>query len=308
NALLVYSNGVAGAENRPSIALARSDVSATSKVIGIATHDIADSSYGYVTQFGLVRSLNTATFSAGDSVWLSETTAGGLTATEPTSPNFSVFIGEVLVSDASNGVIFITALGNTGASSGGGAGAGSATQLVIPARKDSAGTIADGEAVYITGYNSGQDVILVELAQSDSSTTMPALGLAQGSFTNSTSGEIIVSGRLAGQNTAAFSVGDELYISPTTPGALTTTKPVANYKIQNVGVFSMANASNGVITITGAGRSNDAANFSAADRFRFGGTGVVTTEGDIPAQARALLDDATQLTQAQTILNIVGVT
>src|SRR5690606_18205244 len=84
NGEVVYSNGVAGAENRPSIALARSDVSATSKVIGIATHDIADSSYGYVTQFGLVRGLNTATFSAGDSVWLSETTAGGLTATEPT--------------------------------------------------------------------------------------------------------------------------------------------------------------------------------------------------------------------------------
>jgi hypothetical protein len=99
---------VAGAQGqRPSVVLADADSEPLSAAtLGIATEDIANGAEGFVSTFGVVNGLNTSGFTAGAPVYLSQT-AGALTATRPSAPAHTVFIGWVLHVNASSGRIFI---------------------------------------------------------------------------------------------------------------------------------------------------------------------------------------------------------
>lgn len=102
---VVYVSGATG--NRPKITKAiASDDTNVDAVIGVATADITHNSDGYVTVFGIVRGINTSAFLEGDTLYLSATTAGGLTKTKPTYPNVSIKIGTVVVA-GNNGAIFV---------------------------------------------------------------------------------------------------------------------------------------------------------------------------------------------------------
>lgn len=77
-------------------------------VLGVMAHDLPDSGEkGYCTTWGFVRGLNTSAFSAGDILYASPTTAGALTKTKPTAPNNVIPIAACVVSDATNGAIFV---------------------------------------------------------------------------------------------------------------------------------------------------------------------------------------------------------
>ena len=105
------------------------------KTLGIATEDILNGSDGLVTEFGVVRGLNTTgslygeSWSDGDVLYVSSTIPGGLTNVEPQAPNQILEMGVVLFSNVGNGSIFVdrhlsTKLGNisdvqtTGATNG----------------------------------------------------------------------------------------------------------------------------------------------------------------------------------------------
>lgn len=269
----VYISGKEDVEDRPTVDLALADDPATSRFIGCATHLIGDGEFGYVTQFGVINGINTSAFSDGDPIWISTTSAGGFQNTEPTSPDTSVFVGYVLDSNAS-GNAFITTIGNT--AGGAGTAAGDATQLTSAVRKGSAGTIAKGSPVYISGYNVGQDVTEVELADANGTSTYPAIGIASGSITNSSNGTIVVSGRLAGIDTSSWSVNDALYVSETV-GTLTNVRPTAAAsQVQAVARVLRSNASNGVIDVIGAGRTNDIPNAMDDAVFKLYDTGDST--------------------------------
>lgn len=75
-------------------------------VLGIATQDILNGEFGYVTHFGKVRGVNTSVYSKGDVLFASPTTAGALTATQPTSPDLEMPIAYALNS-RNNGTIFV---------------------------------------------------------------------------------------------------------------------------------------------------------------------------------------------------------
>jgi hypothetical protein len=267
----VYISGKEDALNVLTIALARADAANTSKMIGVTTHDIGNGAFGLVSQFGYINGLDTSTFADGAPIWLSDTVAGGFTDVEPQSPSFSVFVGTVVDSHASTGNIFLTTIGNTSGTTI----AGDATQVVLPARKDSAGTINKGQVVYVVSYNSGQNVAGVELADSDSGSTMPAIGIASDSITNSATGNVTLSGRVAGFNTSSFSVGDELYVSGTA-GELTATKPTGTALIQKVAIVLRSHASQGAVWVVGAGRSNDLPNLAQDNIWVGDASGVPT--------------------------------
>lgn len=90
----------------PTIDKARADSASTClSTIGVATHDINNGEYGYITRIGTVRNLNTISCSAGDILYLSATTAGAWTTTQPSSPNYSVRIGNCSVVGLSSGTI-----------------------------------------------------------------------------------------------------------------------------------------------------------------------------------------------------------
>lgn len=296
NGFIVYATGKEDVEDRLTIGLAQADSSATARVIGAATHDIENNTFGFVTQFGYVENVDTSSFTDGASMWLSATVAGGYTDSEPLSPNVSVFLGFVVDSDvAGNG--FLTTIGNT---SGDGAAAGDATQLIVNARKGSVGTINKGETVYISGYNSGQDLIEVELADASLSSNMPAIGIANDSITNSVTGQIVKSGRIANIDTSAFTAGDEVFVSETA-GSLTNTAPTGIAFIQKIGIINRSHASLGVMDVIGAGRSNAIPNFSAADKYWYGAATGTSAEGDITAFGRSLIDDAAASNGATTL-------
>jgi hypothetical protein len=74
-------------------------------ILGLATHDIEDSSAGYVTRKGVVRNVDTTDFAAGDVVYL-QTGSAGLRNTPPPFPYDVVQVGFVVRSQA-NGFILV---------------------------------------------------------------------------------------------------------------------------------------------------------------------------------------------------------
>lgn len=90
----------------PTIAPANAASDINSRVVGIATHDIENNSFGYVTTYGIVRDIDTSSFSGGDEIFLS-TTPGELTATCPVIPNYCAPIGYVIRSHAANGSVLV---------------------------------------------------------------------------------------------------------------------------------------------------------------------------------------------------------
>jgi hypothetical protein len=115
NGDVVYLSGV-HTDDFPLVSLAKADAAATClATIGIATHDIENTSHGYITRIGTVRGLDTSGCSSGDILYLSATTAGELTNVQPESPNYSVRVGNCGKVDAATGTVEvdISVSGNT---------------------------------------------------------------------------------------------------------------------------------------------------------------------------------------------------
>jgi hypothetical protein len=131
-------------------------------------------------------------------------------------------------------------------------------------------TISKGDAVYATG-TVGNNTFSIRKAQSNSSTTMPALGLAYQDFALNDQGLIVTFGRADGINTDNFQTGETVYVSNVTAGALSNVKPYGSGDlIQNIGLVVKGHPSTGIVSVTGVGRSNDIPNAP-----------IVADEGDI---------------------------
>lgn len=102
---VVYIDG-AISEN-PTVALAKADNISTSGIIGVATHNIENTTVGFVTIFGHVHNIDTSSFAAGDSLYVSPTIEGELINIMPTGDNYSVIVGTVTRSHVSLGAILV---------------------------------------------------------------------------------------------------------------------------------------------------------------------------------------------------------
>lgn len=135
-------------------------------------------------------------------------------------------------------------------------------RIVANVRKASAGTIAIGKAVYFESYDSGTTTILVELAQADSQDTMPALGISEGSISDTLVGSVLVFGPLENQDTSSFSVKDLLFVSSTIAGDLQNTRPTGDALIQKMSEVVDVDAINGIMIVAGALRVNSLPNLT----------------------------------------------
>ena len=106
----VYSDGEDNAI--PTIQLSKADAESTHDVLGLTKEEINVGDTGHVTVTGIVFT-DTSSFSVGNQLYVSPTTAGALTATEPTFPNFPVRIGKVLLSSATQGCILVSIVDET---------------------------------------------------------------------------------------------------------------------------------------------------------------------------------------------------
>lgn len=106
----VYINGAQG--DHPTITLAQANTeSMSSKTIGLLKQDLANNEFGYVISEGVLTGVNTdSAGSAGDPIWLSSSTPGGLLyglANKPVAPDNLVFIGYVLRKQQNQGIIYV---------------------------------------------------------------------------------------------------------------------------------------------------------------------------------------------------------
>jgi len=108
------------------------------------------------------------------------------------------------------------------------------TQEFARVFNDSGTTLTKGQAVYISGAQGNR--VAVKLARADvEATSFGTIGLVAETMTSGAEGFIIVSGALYKLNTLGLVAGATVYLSPTTAGALTTTKPQAPDQLVVVG-------------------------------------------------------------------------
>lgn len=110
----VYVFGSSG--NSPTVKLAKSDATAT--ILGtigiVAEASIANNGFGHVMVGGVIEGINTATFAAGDGLFVSAVAAGTLTNVAPAYPNFQKKVGTVLNVGTGNGSMLINTAPFTG--------------------------------------------------------------------------------------------------------------------------------------------------------------------------------------------------
>lgn len=117
----------------------------------------------------------------------------------------------------------------------------------IRVRNTTGSTITNGQAVYISGAT-GANLPNVSLARADAQTTARCIGLATHDIENNSNGYITTLGTVRDLDTSAFSAGDPLYLSTTTAGALTATRPTTGFAVV-VGFVTISNVSTGEIKV-----------------------------------------------------------
>jgi len=114
-------------------------------------------------------------------------------------------------------------------------------------------TLLHGTVVYPS--DDSTDPIKVALAKADSASTMPCIGLVDGDIANNAEGEIVRSGWIENVNTSSFARTNELFVSPDTAGAMTTTQPDWSEEVEKVGCVLKSHATEGIIEVYSEGKS-----------------------------------------------------
>lgn len=107
-------------------------------------------------------------------------------------------------------------------------------ETVIYIYNNTGATLTDGQVVYCTGSQGQRLTVALAQANSDS-TSATIIGVVTEPIANNASGFITVQGTVHGINTSGFADGAVIYLSPTTPGAWTATKPTAPQHMVMVG-------------------------------------------------------------------------
>jgi hypothetical protein len=121
---------------------------------------------------------------------------------------------------------------------------------VVIAKNTSGSIIAAGTPVYVTGATG--NVPNIGLAKADVVATLPAIGVALDSIGINAFGQVMGAGIITSINTSAYAVGAPLYVSATTAGALTDTRPVSPNLAQRIGSVLVSGVGNGTIEVVTA--------------------------------------------------------
>ena len=231
---------------------------ADARIAAADANDLNDVSYtagagidGYVLTYNNTSGNWEAQASAGGSPTLQDVTDNGNTTTTNIETAQITVGGDILAdgnltrtigSDANR---FITAYSDLNGA------------IRFKAQNDSGGVLNKGDVVYIKGVSGGTPT--VDKAQANSASTMPAFGLVYANANNGASVQIVTLGNLEGINTGALSVGDTLFVSATSAGALVSSAPAGESNlIQNIAKVVKVDGvgTSGIYKVGGAGRTN----------------------------------------------------
>jgi len=123
-----------------------------------------------------------------------------------------------------------------------------AYQVRNTVRNETGAQLNKGTVVYINGAAGNKVTVAKALATGDATSAQTFAVLAE-NIPNNQNGLAITSGLLEDLNTSAYSAGTQLYLSPTTAGAFTSTKPSAPDHMVYVGVIERSHANQGSMLV-----------------------------------------------------------
>jgi hypothetical protein len=123
-----------------------------------------------------------------------------------------------------------------------------ASTLLAAVRNTTGATLTKGTAVYISGSTGQNSTVSKALATGDS-TSAQTLGLITSDLANNSNGYVTVIGLVSNIDTSAYTDGQQLYLSPTTAGTLTATKPYAPQHLVYVAIVERAHPSQGKLFV-----------------------------------------------------------
>ena len=123
-----------------------------------------------------------------------------------------------------------------------------ASVLLEQVRNTTGATLTKGTAVYISGATGQIPTVSKALATSDA-TSAQTLGLITSDLANNSNGYVTIIGLVSNLNTSAYTDGAQLYLSPTTAGTLTATKPYAPEHLVYMAVVAHAHPTQGKLLV-----------------------------------------------------------
>jgi hypothetical protein len=123
-----------------------------------------------------------------------------------------------------------------------------AQNLITEVYNKTGATLTKGTVVYINGGQGNLPSVTKALATGDS-TSAQTYGIVRNDITNNNNGYVVVAGRISDLDTQAYTEGTQLYLSPTTAGTYTSTKPYAPNHLVYVGIVVRAHPTQGVIEV-----------------------------------------------------------
>ncbi len=123
-----------------------------------------------------------------------------------------------------------------------------AGSLITEVYNSTGATLTKGTIVYINGGQGNLPTITKAKADTDA-TSAQTFGWVRNDIGNNNNGYVIVAGKLSDLNTNGLGTGTQLYLSGTTSGAYTTTKPQAPIHLVYVGVVVRDHPTQGVIEV-----------------------------------------------------------
>jgi hypothetical protein len=159
------------------------------------------------------------------------------------------------------------------------------SNVVEVVRNNTSSQILKGDPLRVVGEVAG--VVSVEVAQANSSSNMPCIGLAAENIEATSNGLMIQVGILKSINinnisgTGSAAVGDVVYVNAARSLGnlmLTRSKPTGTSLIQNVGIITKTGA-NGDIQVTATGRTNDLPNLTEGSIWLGDSNGVPSALG-----------------------------
>jgi len=115
-------------------------------------------------------------------------------------------------------------------------------------RNQSGTTMNAGEVVYINGATGNLPTIARAIANADA-TSAQTLGMVQTAIANNGTGYVVVLGTLGYLDTSAYTEGQQLYLSGSVAGGVTTTKQLAPIHLVYVGIVTRSHPTLGTIEV-----------------------------------------------------------
>ncbi len=123
-----------------------------------------------------------------------------------------------------------------------------ALNLVTEVYNSTGSTLTKGTVVYINGGQGNLPTVTKAQANNDANSAQ-TYGIIQSDISDQDNGYVVVSGRLTDIDTQSYPTGTQLYLSPTTAGAWTTTKPSAPSHLVYVGIVVYQHPTQGVVEV-----------------------------------------------------------